>query len=420
MELGVLMIYLIKATSYLSVFCLFNKLVLSRDTFHKTNRLIWLGIILSSFLLPFVSFNASQESISVIGSGSMVSGDVKVAVSAVPASMSMVEKIMKVTYYVYFIGFFVFLLKYIGTYITLLRFLRLDHNVRGRENDYNDIIKECEETSGVKDRVKYIIHNLNYAPFSWLNYIVIREQDLKESGKEILLHELAHVKQRHSLDMILVNIAVVLLWFNPIIWLIKRELQQTHEYLADESVLLCGTNMKEYQMLLIKKSFGEYAYSVSNNFFQNSLKKRIVMMLKVKSNKWSLTKCLLIVPIVALSLAFLATPAIASKFNYISNVAKRIESQHKAAADDVVFIVNGELSDLSMTDIDPHSIECISVFKNGNDEIQAKYGLETETSVIMVTLKNDVEVKYGDKYKDEPFSGEVKVVDVKSELRFVE
>ena len=133
-----------------------------------------------------------------------------------------------------------------------------------------------------------------------MHWIVIARKDLEENGREILIHELAHIRNRHSWDLLLADLCIFVQWFNPAAWLLKQELQNIHEYEADETVLREGVNARNYQMLLIKKAVGTRLYSMANNFNHSSLKKRITMMLKEKSNPWARAKYLYILPLAAL------------------------------------------------------------------------------------------------------------------------
>ena len=90
-----------------------------------------------------------------------------------------------------------------------------------------------------------------------MKYIVISQADLKENGHDILLHEQAHIRNHHSWDLLLVEVCSWLQWFNPAIWLLKQELQNIHEYEADEEVLRQGIDARQYQMLLIKKPLAQ-------------------------------------------------------------------------------------------------------------------------------------------------------------------
>lgn len=115
-----------------------------------------------------------------------------------------------------------------------------------------------------------------------MKFVVISEKDLKENGEEILTHEYAHIRKRHSIDLLIADICIFFQWFNPASWLLKQELQNIHEFEADESVIAQGIDAKKYQLLLIKKAVGTRLYSMANSFNHSSLKKRITMMLKKK------------------------------------------------------------------------------------------------------------------------------------------
>lgn len=167
-----------------------------------------------------------------------------------------------------------------------------------------------------------VILNNEISPFSILDYIVVSQKDMEENGKAILTHELAHIQKRHSLDLIIADIFILLQWFNPGAWLIKRELRYIHEYEADKSVLEHGIDAKRYQLLLIEKAVGSQRFnSMANSFINHSkLKKRITMMLKENSKSRSKLKCLFILPAAALALSTFARQEISEQLNEISTV----------------------------------------------------------------------------------------------------
>ena len=165
-----------------------------------------------------------------------------------------------------------------------------------------------------------MVHNQEIAPFSWMNYIVISRKDLEENGREILIHEMAHIHHRHSVDLLVADICIFFQWFNPGAWLLKQELQNVHEYEADETVINEGVNAKEYQLLLIKKAVGTRLYSMANSFNHSKLKKRITMMLKEKSNPWARLKYLYVLPLAAIAVTAFARPEISEKMEEISAV----------------------------------------------------------------------------------------------------
>lgn len=146
------------------------------------------------------------------------------------------------------------------------------------------------------------------APFSWMNRVVISEQDYTEHGETILMHERAHARLGHTWDVLVVTAAEILLWFNPCIWLLADDLQAVHEYEADGSVLRSGADACSYQLLIIRKAAGSVSYAFANSFNHSLTKRRITMMLQKKSSKWTRAKVLYVLPVAAISLCAFATP----------------------------------------------------------------------------------------------------------------
>ncbi len=173
---------------------------------------------------------------------------------------------------------------------------------------------------GRKERVTLIVHDRDIAPFSWMGHIVISRKDLEENGREILIHELAHIRHRHSWDLLVAEICIFFQWFNPASWLLKQELQNIHEFEADETVIKEGVDAKQYQLLLIKKAVGTRLYSMANSFNHSKLKKRITMMLKEKSSPWARLKYLYVLPVAAIAVTAFARPEVSGKVEEISAV----------------------------------------------------------------------------------------------------
>ncbi len=192
------------------------------------------------------------------------------------------------------------------------------------------------------DGIKIVVIDDDVAPFSWFNNIVISRSDYESGRSEILIHEKAHIARRHSLDIMLCNMLLIFQWFNPAAWLLRRELQNIHEYEADEAVIQSGADASEYQLLLIRKAVGERLFSMANNLNHNSLKKRITMMLIKKSNPWNRAKILLTVPVAAVAVVAFATPKAES-------LSKEIEHDSNALVNSVVRSMPGTAEHLAMS-----------------------------------------------------------------------
>ena len=155
------------------------------------------------------------------------------------------------------------------------------------------------ERQTLPDGTVLVITDDEQAPFSWVKYIIINRKDHDENLQEILTHERAHIRCRHSIDVLVCDVFCCLQWFNPAMWLLRRELCAVHEYEADKAVLDSGINAKQYQILLIKKAAGGKWYSIANSFNHSKLKYRITMMSRKKSSGWTMAKALYVLPIAA-------------------------------------------------------------------------------------------------------------------------
>ena len=311
--MGIFLVYILKSAACLAVFYLFYKLLMSRDTFHRFNRFALLGLLVLSSLLPLVKVSVEEpapvhETMLTLEQLLMLAGEADSAeVATVPVQPATVGWI-QVMMLVYLAGIVFFALRNGWSLCRLGVLLR-----RGRLERVSDYLP------GRGEKVRLVVHDQAIAPFSWMRNIVISRKDLDESGREILIHELAHIRNHHSWDLLLVDLCIFVQWFNPAAWLLKQDLQNIHEYEADETVLREGVNAKDYQMLLIKKAVGTRLYSMANSFNHSSLKKRITMMLKEKSSPWARMKYLYVLPLVALALTAFARPEVSAVADEISS-----------------------------------------------------------------------------------------------------
>ena len=162
------------------------------------------------------------------------------------------------------------------------------------------------------DGIQVYAHFDDVCPFSWMNTVVITDEDFK-NNPSVMQHERAHIRLHHSWDNLFVSFVEVLQWFNPCIWMLDYSLREVHEYEADASVLSHGVTLQNYQSLLIRKAIGTSSYAFANGFNHSLLTKRIRMMMKRKSNRWSCTKAVYLLPVTAVALAAFATPEFAEK-----------------------------------------------------------------------------------------------------------
>ena len=305
--MGVFFIYILKSSVCLVLFYLFFRLLLSKETFHRFNRMALLGVLFFSLLIPCIEVTTRHQVEVQQAVLSIEQLLLMAELEATPANVGAVQETpaiswVQIVLLVYLAGILFLACRNIYSLICLFRLIHSGKHEK------------------LEKGVTLVVHNQEIAPFSWMNYIVISRKDLEENGREILIHEMAHIHHRHSVDLLVADICIFFQWFNPGAWLLKQELQNVHEYEADETVINEGVNAKEYQLLLIKKAVGTRLYSMANSFNHSKLKKRITMMLKEKSNPWARLKYLYVLPLAAIAVTAFARPEISEKMEEISAV----------------------------------------------------------------------------------------------------
>ena len=310
--MGLFFIYSLKVAFCLIAFYLVFKLLLSKETFHTFNRWVLLLVMVVSILLPWLKVTTAEPTAiaegmisleSIIASAEVVNDDTQEGLSAI-----------QLLFIIYIIGIAVFFLREVVSVVRLFRLIR-----RGTPL--------TAEQAGVSQHgVRVVVMKNEIAPFSWFRHVVLSEKDFRENPREILTHELAHIRLGHSWDVAVCNLLIIFQWWNPAAWLLKRELQNVHEFEADEAVINRGVDAKQYQLLLIRKSVGERLFSMANNLNHQSLKKRITMMTTKKSSPWQKAKVLVALPMAALAVVAFANPD-------VERVAEQVETESQAVVE---------------------------------------------------------------------------------------
>ena len=301
--MGIFFVYILKTSLCLAVFYLFYRLLLSKETFHRFNRWALLGMLLLSCVIPLIEVTTHEATDMSQPFLSLEEMLVMVEPAPVMEEVSTPFPWRALLLLVYLVGIGFFFVRHLWSLGRMLRLLR------------------ASKKESMEDGITLYIHeDKNVAPFSWMNNIAISKDDLEESGDAVLTHERAHIRNRHSWDLLLAEGCIFFQWFNPAAWLLKQELQTVHEYEADEWVIENGIDAKTYQLLIIKKAVGARLYSIANSFNHSSLKKRITMMIKKKSNPWARMKYLYVLPLAAVAVAAFARPEISGRLDEISSV----------------------------------------------------------------------------------------------------
>ena len=230
------LIYDLKVAAWIAVFYMFYRLMLSRETFHRVNRIVLLATAVVSFVLPFcvitlhetVVMPAPQASVEV---GNMVA---EVAEPVVPLWQSLLP-------YLFTIGVVITLGH---TLWSIFRIMRL--------------IKKSEQHPQADGIVVCVTGNAQMSPFSWMHYIVMNRRDYEEQDAAILAHERGHIRLRHSWDVVLVDMLTALQWFNPAMWMLRMDLRAIHESVSNES---CG----HWRVLHCQRHLSQYPQKSNNN-----------------------------------------------------------------------------------------------------------------------------------------------------------
>ena len=303
--MGAFLFYLLKSGCCLVIFYIFFKLMMSRSTFFRFNRITLLVGLLGCTLLPLIELTTTEETFlhtplyaihEILQSTEQVMPNPEEAGNEILLS----EKNMEISS----LNWIPVTLGTIYGAGALLTFVWLS-------------VSTCRLAQLIRmsEKKRYgnyilVIPRQPIASFSWGRYIVISASDYSRQSKEVLLHEMMHLRNHHTLDLLFMQIFLLVHWFNPVIWLLKRELQEIHEFEADNGVINTGVDATKYQLLLVKKAVGTRLYSMANGFNHSKLKKRITMMLKERTNRWARLKLLLAVPVMAVALFAFAQPEV--------------------------------------------------------------------------------------------------------------
>lgn len=381
--------------------------IFSKTTFHRANRIALDSILAVSVVFPLFRFRLIPETAHSMMDISAINGSnlSELPVSSVGQSFWQNIPWIEIIAIFYFVGLSFFLIR------QLLGFMRLAAMIRTSEKE------------AVSHAAILCITDCKIQPFSWFRYIVVSKDDVKSNYFPVILwHELTHVERYHSVDRTIFDLFACIFWFNPFAWQLRREIQTVHEYQADEHTLESGVDIKQYQLLLIRKSAGENTFALANNFLQRDLHKRIRMMKTIHTNisrKWQYA---LMLPGIAISLIALSIPALYAKADSTNTSKKQIPSEtanflaHKSGeketvvqdttkvtvwnkkqkvieelSDDAkraIFMVDGTQTNYDKVQvIDPQEIDNVSVLKG--DAATSVYGTEAKDGVVIITTKNN-------------------------------
>ena len=344
--MALFIIYVIRWAICLTLLYSIFRLVLSRETLHSFNRLVMLTIMALSMLLPICQMeffggnriangvnrfetviadsvdNARISPVSTVdhntpldirGAGVLPANVRDEGVS--PANIAKGTPAptnywwIRILVFIYVGGLLVCWLRYMVAFASLLLLI-----IRGKRMSNPDIPSDIHVIAcrGIK------------SPCSWMHWIIVNPDDINDTMRPVLIHEMAHVRLRHSWDMLLCELTARTLWFLPFAWMLRRDMKAIHEYQADRHVLRSGVDDESYQILLIHKAVGGQLSPVACSFNQSAVKKRLVMMCRRPSRRIAMLKAIYLLPLILFALIAFAKPTIVKDVdNVIKNEDKK-------------------------------------------------------------------------------------------------
>jgi len=315
--------YIVKTILCSAILILIYYLVLEREKIYRFNRFYLLFSIVFSFIIPVIT-------IKIRTAVSLISPTVYQPVSSIQGAVSQ-QTLPSVNENI--TPGNILLLVYLG--VTLFLFIRFIINVIVL------FIKIKNNDSVPYHGAKLVLTGDNHVPHSFLNYIFIFKEDYVKGNieKEIFNHELAHVRQRHSLDILFIELITLFAWINPILFLYRRAIQLNHEFLADEFVVNSVTSPHDYQLLLLDKAMQPSVLVLSSSFNYLQTKKRIIMMTKKTSFRIAILKQIALIPVIIITGFLFSTKVIAqdSKKTVKKQTNTSLEQQKQSPENDPSF-----------------------------------------------------------------------------------
>ena len=315
------LIYLIKSTVYLGLFYAFFLVAMRSTTFFRFNRVMLLLGTVVCMLLPCYTITVNEvEGIQLpmqILDEMLVlkTTDEPIETSAIELPLQETAPTTSTPFLpiillgIYFLGMLAYWFMVIRSFIEIWKMI-VSHPKQWKDGCWLVIIPE------------------KIPSFSWSNYIVISEEDYR-NYPQVLVHERMHYLCRHSYDILFFTIVHALHWFNPMVWLIRTELKQLHEFEADQGVINQGIDATQYQLLLVKKAVGKKLYTIANGFNHTKLQKRITMMIQEKTNGWERLKWLVTVPVVMGAMLVFAQPEVKDTLEEIAPTVIQLNTKEE-------------------------------------------------------------------------------------------
>jgi hypothetical protein len=280
------LLYMVESSICLGLFYLVYWAFLRKETFFAINRLFLMLSIPLSFLIPLINLPSPIRTAPSIEQGHLFA----------PVSNLQTNSLglMDMLWVIYLAGVGFFLVRFSYKIVQLLLLIK--------KNGYQKYGK-----------INCVFIDEDSAPFSFFNFFFLNKSNVSQHDLlRIIDHELVHIKQYHTLDLIITELLTIVEWFNPFVRPYKTSLKEIHEYLADNHVIAQGCSRAKYQLLIFEQHVGLKLFEFVNNFNHSLIKRRITMMTKGKSKTWAKSKFLLMIPVICFLVLAFANPRPAS------------------------------------------------------------------------------------------------------------
>ena len=324
--------YIIKSALTLALLYVCIVPLLEKETFHRLNRILILGCLIMSFAIPLVHFTGRTNPTVDMVRQAVLLPEVLINDNANEQSVWSWADIIVCIYTLGVVAIFT---------MTVVQTVRLTKQLR-----------QCEHITDNRGNT-IVLTDCTTSPFCLFHYIVMSRDDYANNRSFILTHEQEHIRLRHYIDLIILQVATIIQWFNPFVWLIGKNLKAIHEFEVDEAVLNKGIDATQYQQFLVVKAVGNRLQPFANNLNKESLKRRIIMMNQKRSNRWMMLKALFIIPVATLAVSVFAnTTDMSSMAKAVNTTANSISTNN----------MQTKQSDIKTAD----DVEVMPEFKGGN------------------------------------------------------
>ena len=298
--------YIIKSAMALALLYTCIIPLLEKETFHRLNRILILGCLIMSFAIPLVHFTGGTNPTVDMVRQAVLLPEVLINGNASEQSVWSWADIMTCIYIIGVVAIFT---------MTVVQTVRLTRQLR-----------QCEHITDNRGNT-VVLTDCATSPFCLFHYIVMSRDDYANNRSYILTHEQEHIRLGHCIDLVILQVATIIQWFNPFVWLIGKNLKAIHEFEVDEAVLNKGIDATQYQKFLIVKAVGNRLQPFANNLNKESLKRRIIMMNQKRSNRWMMLKALFVIPVATLAVSVFAnTSDMSNMANAVSTTANTLST----------------------------------------------------------------------------------------------